>query len=222
MYITRCYICIFSFYQYQVFVCIITQIICVVVFVIYKSATARERTITDARYAVGYGNARKSATVIERRIADDGYTVGDGYTRKSATAIERSPADALYTTSYGYTRKSATAIESLISDAGYAVGYGYARKSATVIERRKADAFSSSDHNSFQFCGYILVIVRIRRCTKYISKMSYTFSVYFFSYKGYGYACKSATAIECRLTDARYTVVYGYVRKSATVIERTI
>ena len=59
---------IVCFYQYYIRVTGVSEIICVIMFVILQTTATRERIITDSRYAVGYRDSCKSTAILERII----------------------------------------------------------------------------------------------------------------------------------------------------------
>ena len=92
----RSYTCILRFYQPYVRVSFVTEIISIVIFIVFKARATRERPITDRGYTVGDSYARKARAIFERIPADCGDTVGDSHARKAVAIRERRIADRCY------------------------------------------------------------------------------------------------------------------------------
>ena len=60
----------------------------------YQTAATVERIITNARHAVGNGNARQTAAFVKRRISNARHGVWNRNARQTGTTGKRSPTNA--------------------------------------------------------------------------------------------------------------------------------
>ena len=81
--ITRGYRRILCFYQINIRVSAITEIVSITVFVVCKAIATTERIIAYTCDAISNSNARKAGATIERILADTFDAIGDSYTLKS-------------------------------------------------------------------------------------------------------------------------------------------
>ena len=116
---TTCNRRIFCFYQYYIRVTGVSEIICVIIFVILQTAATIKRMITDSRHAVGDCDTFKSTATRERLSPDTRYAVADCYAFKRIAILERRITDRHYTVGNGYTCKTTAIIERQTTDTRY-------------------------------------------------------------------------------------------------------
>ena len=99
-----------------------------------------ERIISDACHAVGDGDACETGATVERQTFDARHAVGDGDARETGATVERQTSDARHAVGDGDACKTDAAIERTLSDARHAVGDGDAREPGAIGERKTSDA----------------------------------------------------------------------------------
>ena len=82
-----------------------------------KAAAVPERTVPDARDAVGYRHTRKAAAAGERQLPNARHRPGYRHARQPAATIERIRRDARHSVRNRHARKPATAVERIRSNA---------------------------------------------------------------------------------------------------------
>ena len=141
-----------------------------------------------------------------------------------------------------YARKTATTIERPKTDTRYSVWNRDICKTTAIVKRLLTDDCTACNQNGFQSSRNTSAIVRIRRCTKYVSKICVGGAVFGFSYKrnrdalkttaiiertianacnaiGYCDACETTATIKCSLTNACNAIWNRNALKTAAIIK---
>ena len=201
----------------------------------------------DARYAIGNRDVRKATATMECRRADARYAIRNRDACKATAISERNRADARYTSWYRDVRqvtatlecrrsnvrqlaifvkrdarKAYTTTKCIITNAHYTVGDRNALNTAAIVERKIADTRTICNHNGFQRGRNKAAIRKIRRCSKYVSKMRIFRTVFGCSHKWNRDTRQATATIERRFANAGNTIGYCDTRQATAIIERRI
>ena len=152
-----------------------------------EAVATEERIIADGGHACWNRNALKDSAPPERPKADGGQFTAlcKGYGFQAGAFIEGPLADggqfAALCKGYGF--QAATLPERIIADGGHARRDRDVREAAATVERRRGDEGATRDHNGFQGCRNIRIVIVVRACPEYISEVRVELAIQVIAYK---------------------------------------